>query len=120
MADEVLTPVVTNGLFAAAGIIATSVFQYLGKRSQGKAYTMGAVDHAVQTAMESVTGQLERTEKRLGTMEDQHAECERNLGDMNRRLDDSERERSALKSEIDRLLSGPIAGYTPNIVGGER
>jgi hypothetical protein len=40
---------------------------------------MGAVDHAVQTAMSSVTGQLDRTEKRLEVVEKQHDECEANL-----------------------------------------
>lgn len=89
---------------AAGGGGASSLFNWLGSRSKNKAYVMGAVDHAVQTAMASVTGQLERTERRLEVVEDQHDVCERNL----REVRDELAER---KAEIDRYMAGRIAGY---------
>jgi chromosome segregation ATPase len=74
----------------------------LGKRNRSQAYTMGAVDHAVQTAMQSVTGQLERTEERLERVEGQHQECEANLANVRADLAEA-------KAEIDKLMSGRIA-----------
>ena len=63
---------------------------------------MGAVDHAVQTAMASVTSQLERTERRLELVEGQHARCQTDLGELRDELADR-------KAEIDRLMAGRVA-----------
>lgn len=79
-------------------------FDFIASRGQSKAYTMGAVDHAVQTAMQTVTSQLERTEKRLGTMENQHQECQEHLEEVRDKLTTAQR-------EIDRLMLGPIAPW---------
>lgn len=93
---------------AAGGGGASSFFSWLGGRAKNKAYTMGAVDHAVQTAMQSVTGQLERTEKRLEVVEDQHKACERNLREVRLELDER-------RSTIDRLMAGRVAGYDEEV-----
>lgn len=79
----------------AAGVGLTQVFHWWANRGRTKAYTMGAVDHAVQTAMTLVTERLER-------VEGQHEACEVSLRDVNGRLDEAKR-------EIDRLMAGRIA-----------
>lgn len=99
---------------AAGGGGMSAFFNWLGSRSKTKAYTMGAVDHAVQTAMSSVTGQLERTEARLEAVEGQHKECEDALRKVREDLDETKRDRTELKAEIDRLMAGPVASYAPN------
>jgi len=97
----------------AGGSAITSAFGWLNKHQRSQAYTMGAVDHAVQTAMASVTGQLERTETRLQAVEDQHAECERNLALVRLDLESSKRdatqERQELLAQIDSLMNGRVA-----------
>lgn len=115
MASEPTTMQLIMSVFGGGvgGGIITKGFDYLSKRSKREAYTMGAVDHAVQTAMSSVTSQLERTEGRLEIAEAQHEDCERNLSKVTRRVDELERdhakERAELKAEIDRLMAGPVA-----------
>ena len=96
----------------AGGGAITKALDYLGQKGRSQAYTMGAVDHAVQTAMSSVTSQLERTEGRLEIVEAQHEDCERNLREVRADLDASKRERAELKAEIDRLMTGPGAGHS--------
>jgi chromosome segregation ATPase len=99
----------------AGGSAVTKVIEILSRRRSSQAYTMGAVDHAVQTAMGSVTGQLERTEARLEIVEAQHEDCQRNLQSVRTDLDASrqqyDRERAELKAEIARLMAGPVATY---------
>lgn len=73
----------------------TQLGNWLASRTRNKAYTMGAVDHAVQTAMRVVTDRLE-------VVEGQHKECEANLRDVRSDLDHA-------KSEITRLMTGPVA-----------
>ncbi len=110
---------IVAGVFGSSGFggAVSSGLVWLGKHQRSQAYTMGAVDHAVQTAMSSVTGQLDRTEKRLQAVEDQHEQCERNLVEVGRKLDavtrDAAQERAELLSQIDRLMAtGPAAPYT--------
>lgn len=87
----------------------TAAFNWWANRKKRDAYTMGAVDHAVETAMSSVTGQLQRTDERLQAVEKQHAECEANLAKVNLRLDAADREKADLAAEIERLMDGPVA-----------
>lgn len=82
---------------AAGGGGVSSFFTWLGSRSKTKAYTMGAVDHAVQTAMTLVTD-------RLAKVEGQHEACEDSLREVRSEL--AER-----KAEIDRLMSGRVAAF---------
>lgn len=100
---------------AVGGSGVSAFFNWMTGRQKTKAYTMGAVDHAVQTAMSSVTGQLDRTELRLEVVEKQHHECEANLREVRRDLEETKRhheqERSTLKAEIARLMGGRIANY---------
>lgn len=64
-------------------------FDWLMSRGQAKSNMMGAVDHAVQTAMQLVTDRLERVEA-------QHAECQENLQEIRDELAEA-------KSQIARL-----------------
>jgi uncharacterized protein YlxW (UPF0749 family) len=107
-----LSPLEIVGGIAGSAVSGTGVsafFNWLTGRQKTKAYTMGAVDHAVQTAMSSVTGQLDRTEKRLEVVEKQHDECEANLSavraDLDKTIRHHERERARDKAEIDRLMA---------------
>lgn len=89
-------------LSALAGGGGTKFLDFLTSRSRSKAYTMGAVDHAVQTAMTLVTDRLERVEA-------QHEECETNLEKVREDL-------GLAKAEIARLMQGPVAVYEPRPV----
>lgn len=91
------------------GAALTKGLEVIATRGRSKAYVMGAVDHAVETAMSSVTGQLERTEDRLVRIEAQHEDCERNLQGVRNDLADEQRQRAELQDNIDRLLQGPVA-----------
>jgi septal ring factor EnvC (AmiA/AmiB activator) len=79
------------------------------KRSQIRAYTMGAVDKAVETALSSVTHQLTRTDERLKAVEEQHHDCERNLEEVRTQLHDS-------RAKIEKLMNGAVPVY--NLSGG--
>lgn len=83
----------------------------MSKRTRSKAYTMGAVDHAVQTAMDVTSKRLEKTEGRLDHVEAQHEECERNLAIVRADLATEKLERAELQANIDRLMSGGPALY---------
>lgn len=96
---------VTTLTGAAGGGGATHLFSWLAQRQRSQAYTMGAVDHAVQTAMATVTAALDRTEARLGLVEAQHSDCQKKLALLHQRLDASEREREAIKAELERVLA---------------
>lgn len=67
------------------------------KRNQMRLYAMGAVDHAVSTAMDLVTVRLEKVEQ-------QHYDCERSLRDLRQELHES-------KMEIDRMMAGRVAAW---------
>lgn len=97
----------------AGGGVLTKGLDVLGKRTRSQAYTMGAVDHAVQTAMGITTDRLEKTEARLDFVEAQHEDCERNLREVRGELSEITRDRDELKAAIDRLMSGDIPGYAP-------
>lgn len=84
---------------------------WLNSRQKTRAYTMGAVDHAVETALKAVTD-------RLQVVEAQHAHCDAELREVKDRLDGSERDRRELKLHIDRLMSGEVPGYGPHGTGG--
>lgn len=87
----------------SGGLLKTGL-DWISKKGRSKAYTMGAVDHAVQTAMGLVTDRLELVEK-------QNRECENNLREVKDDLAASKRDREELKSEIARLMAGPVAGF---------
>ena len=93
-------------MIASGGLTGAAVkaLEIISNRGKSKAYTMGAVDHAVQTAMSTVTDQLDRTEERLKVVEGQHHACEVSLREVNARLDEAKR-------EIGRLMSEPAAHY---------
>lgn len=85
-------------LSGGGGAALTKGLEVWGRRGRNQSYTMGAVDHAVQTAMTLVTVRLER-------VEGQHEECERNLAEVRDDL-------AGAKAEIARLLSaGQTASY---------
>jgi exonuclease VII small subunit len=110
-----LTPIQIIGGLATSAVSgggASSFFTWLTTRkkstAEGKAYTMGAVDHAVQTAMSSVTSQLERTEERLEKVEGEHEECRANLLEVKEDL-------ASARQEINRLMNGrPLPAYHLN------
>lgn len=85
--------VTTGGLGAAM----MKGFDFVAARGQSKAYTMGAVDHAVSTAMELVTTRLEK-------VEGQHEQCETTLETVRSDL-------SEAKDEIARLMRGEVPAY---------
>lgn len=70
----------------------TKGFDWLSTRGQSKARLMGAVDHAVQTAMNLVTDRLER-------VEEQHAECQESLQEVRNELGDTRAKLSELLRE---------------------
>jgi len=72
-------------------------FDWLSSRGQSKAYTMGAVDHAVQTAMQLVTERLEVVER-------QHNECQEHLQEVRETL-------TSAREEISRLMKGRVANW---------
>lgn len=84
-------------LSALGGGGGAKLIDFFARRGRTKAYTMGAVDHAVQTAMTLVTERLEKVEA-------QHGECEKNLREVRDELAEA-------KAEINRLMLGPIANY---------
>lgn len=96
-------PEIAGGLLS--GSLLTQVAAWWTSRNKRDAYTMGAVDHAVQTAMKLVTDRLEKVEK-------QHIQCENDLADVRIWLNVSERERAELRAEIDRLMGGKVAPYS--------
>lgn len=105
--DELLklgAAIITGGGIAKLGDV-------LASRQKAKAYTMGAVDHAVETAMKSVSAQLDRTDGRLAKMEAAEAACRIELAGVKERLDGSERERAALRGQVDQLMAAPVATY---------
>ncbi|HPA37374.1 MAG TPA: hypothetical protein PLV04_01415 [Phenylobacterium sp.] len=108
-AGQLIATVVTG---AAGGGGLSTLLTWLARRQRSQAYTMGAVDHAVQTAMSAVTAALERTEARLGLVEAQHGDCQTKLTLVHQRLDASERERAAIKAELDRVLSTRLQTVT--------
>lgn len=85
----------TGGLGAAV----MKGIDILAARGQSKAYTMGAVDHAVQTAMTLVTDRLEK-------VEGQHEACEATLQTVRQDLTEA-------KDEIARLMRGEVPVYEP-------
>lgn len=91
--------------FVGAGGVATKAVDIFAQRTKAKAYTMGAVDHAVQTAMKLVTERLEK-------VEGQHEACETQLVEVKNRLDNSERERRDLREEISSLMRGNVPEYS--------
>lgn len=97
-------------MLASGGLAAVLVktLDFFAGRQKSKAYTMGAVDHAVQTAMALVTGRLEIVER-------QHTECEANLREVRSEVDELKRERADQKAEIDRLMGGEVPAYAPAI-----
>lgn len=99
-----------TGVAGGGGL--SGLLTWLGRRQRSQAYTMGAVDHAVQTAMAAVTAALERTEARLGLVEAQHGDCQTKLALVHQRLDASERERAAIKAELDRVLTTRLKAVT--------
>lgn len=80
---------------AVGGGGVTKAFEWIASRGRSKAYTMGAVDHAVQTAMTLVTDRLEKVEA-------QHEDCQDKLQEVRDDL-------AAAKAEIDRLMQGRVA-----------
>lgn len=103
-----LTELITGAL-GGGGILKAA--DWLNNRAKTKAYTMGAIDHAVETAMGSVTGQLERTDARLMNIEAEHRQCRDDLAAVQSRLDASERDRAELRAKIDELMAEEIARY---------
>lgn len=89
------TPLLEIAVSALGGGGVTQFFHWLNNRQKTKAYTMGAVDHAVQTAMNLVTDRLTRVEA-------QHEDCEAKLDIVRADLAISRR-------EIDRLMEGRVA-----------
>jgi hypothetical protein len=81
---------------AISGGAITKGLDWLSTRGQSKARIMGAVDHAVETAMNLVTDRLER-------VEEQHAECQESLREVRDELAET-------RAEIARLLVGRVAG----------
>lgn len=84
------------------GGAATALFNWLRSRQRTTAYTMGAVDHAVTTAMASVTEEVGRLNKKIELVETKHERCEAEL-------EDGRRERETLRREIADLMSGRVA-----------
>lgn len=89
-------------LGAGAGAAITAGFSWLRSRSRTAAYTMGAVDHAVQTAMASVTSEVDRLNTQVTNMHAQHERCEAEL-------EDGRIERVQLRRQIDGLMAGRVA-----------
>lgn len=70
---------------------------FIQDKSKSRAYTMGAVDQAVKTALESVTAEVNRLNHELDELREAHKQCQVDL--------------SSMRKEIDKLMSGPIPGY---------
>lgn len=102
---------------ALSGGLITKGAEWVGRRGRVQAYTMGAVDHAVQTAMQSVTGQLTRTEERLEKVEGQHEDCERNLAEVRKEAAEAraeaEKARAEAREQIAKLMGDTVPGYQP-------
>lgn len=92
-------PEIIAGLIGGGGM--TQAAHWLTSRGKVRADTF-------KTVVEAVTTRLEHTERRLDLVEEQHADCEQNLREVNHKLDNAQR-------EIDRLMQGPVADYTPRI-----
>lgn len=89
-------------IYAVAGAALTAMFGWLRSRQRTTAYTMGAVDHAVTTAMASVTDEVGRLNKKIEAVEGKHERCEAEL-------EDGRRERGALRRQIEELMLRPVA-----------
>jgi hypothetical protein len=92
------------GTALVGGGALTKVLDMILSRGQMRAYAMGAVDKAVETALASVTKQLETTDYRLRVAEEHRAICERELDDVKDR-------QIHLQREIDRMMAGPVAPH---------
>lgn len=60
---------------AVGGSGVTGLFNWLQHRGQSKSYVMGAVDHAVETALESVTSECKRLNGDIASLRAEHARC---------------------------------------------
>jgi septal ring factor EnvC (AmiA/AmiB activator) len=69
--------------------------------------------------LRDVRGRCDSLETKVDACEERHAECEGAVRTLTGRLDESERDRSALKTAIDRLLAErPPATYGPAPLSG--
>jgi chromosome condensin MukBEF ATPase and DNA-binding subunit MukB len=99
-------PEVIVSVLGAGGL--TQLGNILSRRDKSRQYAQGAVDRAMQ----SVAGQLERTDKRLTEMEAQHAKCEAELTEFKHRLGVSEEDCAELRRYIVTIRpDDPLPGY---------
>lgn len=105
-----LSPLQIVGGGAATGGV-SGFFVWLGQRGKTRAYAQGAVDRAMTEALSGVSAQLKRTDERLAQVEDHHQKCTDDLREVQKRLDETEREREELRRQIDKLMAGPPATY---------
>lgn len=63
-----------------------AVLKWIDDRSKTRAYTLGVVDKAVDTAMRSVTREVERLNTEIDKMRVKHARCETELAEVKQEL----------------------------------
>lgn len=100
-AAQLITSTVASAL-GGGGL--AQVLNFMTKRQQARTYAMGAVDHAVETALKGVTAELGRVYERLETIETNHEQCETDLAESKRAAD-------RLQRQIDALMDGKPADY---------
>lgn len=106
------------GAVGGGGI--TQLAAFLNERAKGRAYTMGAVDHAVETALSSVTQEVERLNKQVVELREQarveHEDCQLQLKGIRSEAQSAKAEAERLRGEIDQLMRGRVANYP--VAGG--
>lgn len=92
------------GASALGGGGLSSLLTFLNQRSRARSYAMGAVDHAIETALKSVTGEVDRLNTKIEQVEAKHEVCEHEL-------QASRDERAELRAQIAVLMAGPVAPF---------
>jgi peptidoglycan hydrolase CwlO-like protein len=77
---------------------------FLQEKQKSRAYMMGAVDQAVQVALQSVTAEVARLNGDLDKLRGQHKECREENDKLRDEMDE-------LRENIDKLMSGKVPGY---------
>jgi cell division protein FtsB len=88
------SPIVSLASAALSGGVVSWLATWLNEKSKSRAYTMGAVDSAVKTALESVTAEVDRLNGKIKQLEADQDACHAR----NRRL---ERELAELRQEVE-------------------
>ena len=101
---------------ALSGSLTTEVAGWLRRRGQDRKLARDAVQEAarelIRTALASAEDQVRRLHGEVEALREEAAELRRQIGELQVQHAACEARTAELQREIDRLMAGPVAGYT--------